>query len=82
MSSARRYLKWRRSSSRVLRAFELDPAAIQARTSIDEDITALLDGRLDAIFILGTQPSSSVQKAIAGGAQLLPLHSGGRSRAD
>jgi TRAP transporter TAXI family solute receptor len=57
----------------VLRAFGLNPTTIQSRSGIDEDITALLGGRLDAMFMLGTQPSSSVQKAIAGGAQLLAL---------
>ena len=57
----------------VLNAFGLDPARIQSRASIDEDLDALLAGRLDALFVLGTQPSASVQRAVAGGARLLPL---------
>ncbi len=58
----------------LLRAFGLDPNALATPTlPLDEEIAGLLAGRLDALFVPGTAPSSPVQAALAGGGRLLPL---------
>jgi TRAP transporter TAXI family solute receptor len=59
----------------MLPAFELDAGQLQsAGIAGPEALTAqLLDGRLDALAVLGPPPVKPVDTAIAGGARLLPV---------
>lgn len=59
----------------MLPAFELDAGQLQsAGVAGSEALTAeLLDGRRDALVVLGPPPVKAVGTAIAGGARLLPV---------
>ena len=47
----------------VLRAFGLDPVAIRSWSGLESDFARLLAGDLDAMFVVGTQPSPLVLAA-------------------
>ena len=58
----------------VLMAFGMDPASVQAKPLRYNDAAAQLTaGELDAMFVIGADPTESVQAGTRAGARLLPL---------
>lgn len=58
----------------ILKAFGLDPSALRLETiGFQEAATRLVDGTLDAMFDNAINQSDSLQRAIEGGARLVPI---------
>jgi uncharacterized protein len=58
----------------VAHGFGLKPTDVQVVvTGYDEGVTQLVNGQLDAMFVLGDYPSDPVLRAIKAGAHLVPI---------